>query len=103
MVIRTPPPSEAANPCVVYAPPFIYVIGGTTYQDTEQISCSSNTSAYNFDTRMWSTYSNEMIWSQKGSCYHFCQYYEGYIYLFGGVIGGEFPIFLNGVFALDIS
>ena len=100
--IKTPP-TEAANPCVVYAPPYIYVIGGTTHLDSQQISCSSNTAGYNLDTRVWETYSTEMTWSKQGSCYHFCQYYEGFIYLFGGVIDGEFPTYLDGVFALDIS
>eukprot|EP00486_Rosalina_sp_Unknown_P007136 CAMPEP_0201572520 /NCGR_PEP_ID=MMETSP0190_2-20130828/15845_1 /ASSEMBLY_ACC=CAM_ASM_000263 /TAXON_ID=37353 /ORGANISM="Rosalina sp." /LENGTH=340 /DNA_ID=CAMNT_0047998381 /DNA_START=141 /DNA_END=1159 /DNA_ORIENTATION=+ len=101
-----PPQTQAANPCVVHVHGFIYYIGGTTYQneEQEQIACSSLTQAYNLNapphTNGWNTYNNEMPWT-GGACYTFCQYHEGFIYLFGGVIGGHFPTYLNHVYALD--
>lgn len=98
-----PPPNNAANPCVAFSKPYVYVIGGTTYQDNEKIDCLSTLSALNMKTLKWDTYSNIMPWSNTGSCYNLCQAYEGYLYLFGGVVGGTFPTFLDHVYAVDIS
>eukprot|EP01084_Bolivina_argentea_P096669 173779_1 len=100
------PSNSVAYPCVVQANEYIFLIGGVTYQNGNSITCTSTTSAYSLDSSQWQTYSDRMPWdvaNHSGACYNLCQQYNKSIYLFGGVIGGEYPIYLEHIYVLNIK
>eukprot|EP01084_Bolivina_argentea_P140344 246753_1 len=105
---QIPPPSnQVAYPCAVHSHEYIFLIGGVTYQGSNSLACESVTQAYSSKTKTWQTYSNKMPWDQDnnkhGACYNLCQVYNEIIYLFGGMVGGNYPTYLDHVYMLDIK